>query len=84
MKTLPTHPCLGGFHPVPEEPKHPVTALFAMGTRTLFYTPSPPPPPSTALPPHILAPSVCRCRILHKIMSWEPHFPLLPSTLTWV
>lgn len=62
MKTLPTPPPhpptpptrpprLGGFHPWAGEAQTPVTALFAMGTWTLFYTL--PPPPPLHRPPHL-------------------------------
>lgn len=46
MKTLPAPPLRpGGSHPVLEESRHLGTALFAMGTWTLFYTTLPPLPP---------------------------------------
>lgn len=83
MKTLPTPPCLGGFHPCTGEAQTPGHVPLCYGNLDTFLhniaAAAPTPPPT-----HILALSVCRCHILHKIMSWEPCFPLLPSTLTWV
>lgn len=81
----PAHPppCLGGFHPCTGEAQTPGHGPLCYGNSDTFLhdiaAAAPTPPPT-----HILAPSVCRCRILHEIMSWEPRFPLLPSTLTWV
>lgn len=93
MKTLPTPPHLtpppplpappawAAFTPGPEKPKHrsQPSLLWELGH---FFTHCRRRPHSTAH--HILALSACRCQILHKIMSWEPCFPLLPSPLTWV
>lgn len=80
----PAHPlpAWAALTPAPGKPQHPAPALCSGNSDTFLHVAAaavPFPPPT-----HILALSVCRCHILHKIMSWELCFPLLPSTLTWV
>lgn len=86
MKTLPTHPSAqAAFTPVLEKPKHRSQPLCYGNSDTFLHNVA---ATTLTLPPtHILAlhPNMaCRCHVLQKIMSWEPCFPLLPSTLTWV
>lgn len=86
MKTLPTHPSAqAAFTPVLEKPKHRSQPLCYGNSDTFLHNVA---ATTLTLPPtHILAlhPNMAwRCHVLQKIMSWEPCFPLLPSTLTWV
>lgn len=86
MKTLPTHPSAqAAFTPVLEKPKHRSQPLCYGNSDTFFtqccrYHPHLPPTHILALHPSM----ACRCHVLQKIMSWEPCFSLLLSTLTWV
>ncbi|KAM7142457.1 histone-arginine methyltransferase CARM1 isoform 5-T5 [Molossus nigricans] len=78
----PAHPslCPGGFHPCWRSLNtgHSPLCYGNLDTFLHIAAAAPTPPPT-----HILALSVCRCHILHKIMSWEPCSPPPLSTLTW-